>query len=156
MFPDKSELYGLYSKDGLYLTLNKWCGRLGAPYQTVFKRMFLYGMSFAEAFEKLPSAEAYRRMKGLRTRPVKRGHTEAFLKKRAARLEKLELMKKARLEEMRFREEDLNAKLAEFNSLGWGGFMDKYGERRGRKIYGRLKKRFPESVVSRKRIPPAF
>ena len=50
---EKCEIYGFYLKDGLYMTLNKWCEVVGIPYASVSKRMFVYGMPFRDAVRKM-------------------------------------------------------------------------------------------------------
>lgn len=108
--PNRCELYGLYFRDGKYLTLRGWCRELGVPYATAKRRMYVYGVPFGDAVRKLTAEEAVAdlRARGFDVRvgrPASREKTEAAREKAAA----------SRLAKQKKKETELAALLEEFN-----------------------------------------
>ena len=108
--PGRCELYGLYFRDGKYLTLCGWCRELGVPYTTAKHRMYVYGMPFEDAVRKLTAEEAIAdlRARGFDVRagrPVSHEKAEATRKKAAA----------SRLAKRKKEKAELVALLEEFN-----------------------------------------
>jgi len=147
---DKCEMYGLYFHNGKYQTLNKWSSDLGIPYATLHKRIFKYGFSFGEAIIKMTAREAHNDLVRRFPDVYMHGHTPAFLEKQEKAKTEKEQAKNNRIAKRAANDQYLKELLSEFNSIGWTEFMKKYGEKRGRILFSRIKFHFGSECMTKK------